>query len=255
MRISVFQTFGTNGMTEQLFNQLIDRVEKVYSPIVQEKGGILKVNRLWTNDTVNASANRKGNTWMLNMYGGLARHQAVTEDAFMLVVCHELGHHIGGAPKYGMGDWAANEGQADYFGTMKCMRRVLAQDDNARFMARRMVDPTVKASCDQMYRDNSERALCARIAMAGRSLATLLGSSSSTVPNFNTPDRSVVKRTYDGHPAAQCRLDTYFQGTLCVRSIVDDVSDTDVKRGVCTISDGYAAGMRPLCWYKPEDGE
>jgi hypothetical protein len=34
------------------------------------------------------------------MFGGLARHELVTDDGFMMVVCHETGHHLGGAPRY-----------------------------------------------------------------------------------------------------------------------------------------------------------
>jgi hypothetical protein len=255
MRISALQMFGVSNITEAKFNSLIDRVVQVYGPIVQQRGGILKVNRLWKDETVNASASRSGKNWILNMYGGLARHQSVTEDGFMLVVCHELGHQIGGAPKYDAGDWAANEGQADYFGAMKCMRRVLTPDDNASLMAPRQIDPAVKTQCDDLYRDNQERALCARVAMAGKSLANLFASTGSHQPNFNTPDKSVVTETYDSHPAAQCRLDTYFQAASCTRSFNDDVSETDAKRGVCIKSDGFKVGMRPLCWYKPEVGE
>lgn len=255
MRISVFQMFGVSNINEAKFNALIDRVISVYGPIVQQKGGNLKVNRRWTDETVNASASRSGSTWILNMYGGLARHQTMTEDGFMLVVCHELGHQIGGAPKYDGGDWAANEGQADYFGAMKCMRRILTPDDNVGFMAQKPVDPAVKTQCDQLFRDDQERALCARVSMAGKSLANLFASTGSRQPNFNTPDKSVVSATNDSHPAAQCRLDTYFQGSLCTRAFNDDVSETDTKRGVCVKSDGFAAGTRPLCWYKPGTGE
>ena len=33
------------------------------------------------------------------MFGGLAGHETITTDAFALVACHELGHHIGGAQR------------------------------------------------------------------------------------------------------------------------------------------------------------
>jgi hypothetical protein len=255
MRISVFQKFGVSGIDEKGFNAIIDRVSQFYAPIIQQKGGILKVNRLWTNDTVNASANRNGKYWELNMYGGLARHEAITEDGFMLVVCHELGHHLGGAPKYSGMNWAANEGQADYFGVLKCMKRVLSVENNIAVMANRPIEPTVKASCDRVFRDDQERALCSRIGMAGKSLADLFASFGGSAPKFETPDKTVVKVTYDAHPKSQCRLDTYFQGTLCPRAFLDDVSETDPTRGVCTKADGFTFGTRPLCWYKPGPNE
>lgn len=247
---------GTNGMTEERFNQIIDRVESVYRPIVESMGKTFTVVRNWDDGTVNAYANQSGNDWYVNMFGGLARHELVTDDGFALVVCHETGHHLGGAPRYNGTDWASNEGQADYFGTLKCMRRVFGGDDNVSIVASMKVDADAKTKCDMVYKSASESALCQRIAMAGKSLAMLLGDlGGNSRVAFNTPDKSVVKRMYDAHPKAQCRLDTYFQGGLCDVDFNIDVSSTDAKVGTCIKSDGHKVGIRPLCWYKPGAGE
>ena len=48
----------------------------------------------------------------------------------------------------------------------------------------------------------------------------------------------------------QCRLDTYFQGSLCDKDVNDEVDNSDAE-GVCTLAQGYTFGTRPLCWYKP----
>lgn len=249
---------ATNGMTEERFNSIISRVEKVYSPIVKTKGGNLQIERKWTDETVNAYAQRTGSTWSVSMFGGLARHQLVTDDGFMLVVCHELGHHLGGAPKKGgwSGAWASNEGQADYFGAMKCIRRVLEKDDNSTIVSKMKVDQDVVEKCSTIYKSENEVALCQRISMAGKSLALLLGDLGGS-PNvaFTTPDKSVVAKTNDNHPAAQCRLDTYYNGILCDKSYDIDVDDKNPVTGVCVKKDGYTYGARPLCWYKPSANE
>jgi hypothetical protein len=249
---------AANDMTEEKFLAAIGRVSSVYAPIVKEKGGELKMNNRWTDATVNASAQRFGKTWQVNMYGGLARHPLVTVDGFMMVVCHELGHHIGGAPKKGgFGSvWASNEGQSDYFAGLKCMRRILENDDNIAVVSKMTVDAEASTRCESTYKSANEVALCKRISMAGKSLAMLLGElGGNSNVNFTTPDRSVVVRTNDNHPAAQCRLDTYFQGTLCDKAISDDVDDRDVIKGTCIKRDGYEFGPRPLCWYKPGSNE
>ena len=245
-----------NTMTEEKFNAIIGRVEAVYSPIVSARGKKLKMNNDWRSTTVNASANQSGDTWHVNMYGGLARHNLTTDDGFMMVVCHELGHHLGGAPKYYGGDWASNEGQSDYFAGLKCMRRVLENDDNIAIVAGMQIDAKATEKCQEAYQSASDIALCQRVAMAGKSLGSLLGSlGGNSNVNFHTPDTKVVKRTNDNHPAAQCRLDTYFAGGLCDKSILDDVSDTDAITGTCIKKDGYTMGVRPLCWYKPGANE
>lgn len=250
---------ASNEMTEQLFLEAVGRVSSVYEPIVKAKGGVLKMNNRWTDATVNASAQRSGNVWQVNMYGGLARHPLVTTDGFMMVVCHELGHHIGGAPKKASifsSSWASNEGQSDYFAGLKCMRRVLENDDNVAIVSKMTVDAEASTKCEAIYKSEKEIALCKRIAMAGKSLAMLLGDlGGNSNVNFTTPDLTKVTRTNDNHPAAQCRLDTYFQGVLCDKAISDDVDDRDAIKGTCVKRDGYESGVRPLCWYKPAAAE
>ena len=115
---------AAGGITQIEFNKVIDDINKIYGPIVKAKGAKLTIQKKWTDGTVNAYASRSGKTWNVAMFGGLARYNIMTPDGFSLVVCHELSHHLGGAPKVGGNDWASNEGQSDYIGTMKCMREV-----------------------------------------------------------------------------------------------------------------------------------
>lgn len=246
---------ATNGMTKERFLEIVKSVSDVYEPIVASKGGKLSMNNRWDDDTVNASAQQMGKTWMVNMYGGLARHPLTTDDGFALVVCHELGHHIGGAPRKGI-SWAANEGQADYFGSMKCLRRVLEKDDNISIVSKMTIDEEATKQCEMVYKNASEVALCQRVAMAGKSLGSLLGSLGGDAKvNFTTPDKAKVSKTFDAHPAAQCRLDTYFNGILCDKSYDQDTDRSDPKIGTCIASEGYTVGPRPLCWYKPSASE
>ena len=243
-----------NDMTEERFNEIIDKVVDVYTPIVKKKRGKLKMKRLWTNNTVNASAQRFFRTWVVNMYGGLARHPDITDDAFLMVVCHEMGHHLGGAPKSSSNPllrWASNEGQSDYWGAMKCFRRSLKDEDSIAVVATLgNVDPLAQASCSAAFNDENEVALCVRSSMAGKSLSKLLGRGRATI--FDTPDPTIVKKTNNAHPNGQCRLDTYFQGSLCEKDIFDEVDNKDPNLGVCSRKDGYENGLRPLCWYKPQ---
>lgn len=256
LRISKFDK-NANSMTEEKFHSIIKRVSDIYAPIIESKGATLDMINNWDDATVNAYAHRDGSVWHVSMFGGLARHNFTTDDGFMLVVCHELGHHIGGAPKYGDGnDWASNEGQADYFGSLKCLRRVLEKDDNISIVSAMTIDAEATKQCEAVYKNASEIALCQRIAMAGKSLGQLLGSlGGSSNVNFNTPDKKTVRRTNDNHPAAQCRLDTYFGGGLCDKSFTEDVSETSPIPGTCIKKDGYKVGARPLCWYKPSSAE
>ncbi len=244
---------GINSISQEQFNSVIDQVEELYTPIVAEYGGKLKVVRKWTDGTVNAYAEQSDNIWSVSMFGGLARHKSITPDGFALVVCHEIGHHIGGAPRYAGDDWASNEGQADYFATLKCLRRIWQSEDNAAAIKNLNVPQHLIESCDKNWTSESDRALCIRGGMAGDSVARLFAalSYSSKPAQFHTPDPKKVTATNDNHPATQCRLDTYFQGALCEVSFNEEIGQEDEVSGVCHGSNGYTSGLRPRCWFKP----
>ncbi len=70
--------------------------------------------------------------------------------------------------------------------------------------------------------------------------------------SFKTPDTAVVNSHFHGHPMPQCRLDTYFQGALCILSELEDVNQNDALVGNCNRIQGETLGVRPLCWFKPE---
>lgn len=243
------------GLTEAQFNAVIDKVETIYAPIVSNMGGTLKIARKWEDATVNANATRVG-VWLVNMYGGLARHQTITEDGFALVLCHEIGHHLGGAPKvsgFSLNRWASNEGQSDYFATLKCLRKTFLNDKNTTIVRKLKAPKSLTEACAKAWPNKDDKAICVRSGMAGASVAALFAAlRSQPEAKFETPDTKVVSSTDDSHPAHQCRLDTYFQGALCEASFNEDVSQKDEVKGTCHGSLGHTTGLRPLCWFKPK---
>lgn len=273
--ISVNDKSIKGGLTEEQFNMAIDRVEAIYAPIISGMGAKLNIDRNWTDGTVNAYASQSGKNWKVAMFGGLARHNTITEDGMSLVVCHEIGHHIGGAPKIGgsssddgggggwwggsanqtntSNNWASNEGQSDYFATLKCLRKTFLNDNNAAIVKSMNVPAMVIEGCKKATKNNADdTALCIRTSMAGKSVSDLF-SALGRLPEtkFDTPDSRVVTRTNDAHPQAQCRLDTYYQGSLCDVGMNEDVSQSNEVTGTCHASNGHKSGLRPLCWLKP----
>src|SRR3990167_7373924 len=111
------------NVDEQTFNEVINEVEQFYKPLIKDLyGADLQIARNWEDPEVNAYAERDGNTWIVQMFGGLARRPEITRDGFQMVVCHEVGHHLGGFPF--VNRWAANDGQSDYFATQSCAKEI-----------------------------------------------------------------------------------------------------------------------------------
>lgn len=244
------------GISEAEFKKVIDDLEVIYVPIAKKMGGNLKINRLWTDATANANASRQGKTWTVNMYGGLARHPAITADGFSLVLCHEIGHQIGGAPKtnalFGLMKWASNEGQSDWWATAKCLRTLFWNDNNIQIVKTLNAPAPLIAGCAKAHPNKEEAAICVRGGMAGASVAGFFAAArNQPASKFETPDTSKVAKTNNAHPATQCRLDTYFQGALCEKAHTEDVSQSDEVKGTCHGFTGQTSGLRPLCWFKP----
>lgn len=242
-------------MSEETFNKVIDGISAIYSPIVQEKGAKLVIVKDWNDATVNAYASRETGTYKVNMFGGLARHPATTEDGLALVVCHEIGHHIGGFPKKPQlwgSSWASNEGQSDYFATTKCLRKYFELSNNsAQAVSRLTVPAPVQEKCFAAYGQSRDHAICVRISLSGQSMGNLFAAlrKQPTNPDFSTPITVPVAATNDNHPDPQCRLDTYFNGALCTVKHTVDLSDKSEKTGACF--DYTKPGARSTCWFKP----
>lgn len=260
--------YEKSNISERSFNDIITKAEKIYAPIIRAHNAKLKIHRLWKDNTVNASAVQTDDLWEVNMYGGLARRPEVTPDGFALVLCHELGHHLGGYVMTSDADmnWASNEGQSDYFATDSCAKELWKDDLEDNALHRATVAPVAKNLCDKNYAAQKDRDLCYRSANAGLSLATLLATlRNSVLPKFETPSREVVQSTDDDHPEAQCRLDTYMAGAVCTlpfdRSVIPGKGLTQggaspeaeafAGQSSCLARDGWVSAQRPRCWFKP----
>ena len=262
---------GSTGIDEQAFNGVLDRVAEAYEPIFAQQGLQLTIIRLWDNSTVNAGAlpnPENPSERLIAMFGGMARHEKMTADGFALVACHEIGHHLGGAPK--KEDfrflWASGEGQSDYFATLKCARKVFGKDNNVALMKDKQLPPLALQKCRQNFSNAEEVALCTRSAVASQVMGDVgmallkeqirvqrpdFDLNSIPAPLHETPDRRAVASTSHDHPLPQCRLDTYFQGALCKANHNTELSNVEAESGACSARQGDVDGLRPLCWYKP----
>ncbi len=233
-----------SGISEEEFNSVLDKLDVIYGSIIKSKGANFKIERKWSNSKVNARAHRAGSSWYITMFGGLARYPEMTVDAFTLVACHELGHHIGGYPRTG---WMSNEGNSDYFATLKCSRKMWADEDSIEKNKNTTIDELAAKKCESQWSHAMDQAVCKRAAMAGKVLGKFLASiAENQWPDFGTPDLNKVKKTYHSHPNAQCRLDTYFLGALCLADHNVDMGEEDPNEGTCSTNQ---VGGRPYCWY------
>jgi hypothetical protein len=102
--------------------------------------------------------------------------------------------------------------------------------------------------------------------LASKSITDLLGSLTGKTVAFNKPNLAQVKKTFNSHPEAQCRLDTYMAGTLCGLTYdQDEIPGKSLGRSNngleaekqsavtnCADPNTYSPKiLRPRCWFKP----
>jgi hypothetical protein len=242
------------GLDEAQFHQVLDAIERVYAPVVAKRSKQLVIERQWADDDQNATPFIGATIMGLTISGGIARARGMTQDGFALVACHELGHLLGGLPQSTPG--MSSEGQADYFATAKCLRRVFESPLARLFSRLPAVDPTAKKACARVFGPGRATEVCIRTAMAALSVSpATVGWGHEPEASFDTPDGFRTMVTDDRHMPRQCRLDTQFQGALCAKPATDDFSETDPVQGACTQSERFTVGLRPRCWYQPSDFE
>ena len=95
---------------------LLDQFRKAFPEITYEL--------LWESGTINSQAWRLGLARNVRVYGGLARHPRITRAGLALMLAHETGHHLGGAPRDPDMPWISWQGQADYWAANVGMRKV-----------------------------------------------------------------------------------------------------------------------------------
>jgi hypothetical protein len=116
---------------------------------------------------------------------------------------------------------------------------------------------SVRIACQNSFADDNQAALCIRTSMGGLALSRLLADlggarTEDEMPFFTTPDISQVDQTNDEHPKAQCRLDTYYNGSLCPVDFKKNTDSVDPLINTCSQEKGDTVGFRPRCWYAPK---
>lgn len=243
------------GISEEQFHAIANRIYAYYEPIVYQLGGDLQIRRYWSSSVVNASAQQRGDDWIVNLYGGLARRPEIDVDGFTLVVCHEIGHHLAGFPQ--VSSWAANEGNSDYFATQSCAKSMWQKEVERNRLAANKVNPIAKSLCETVHNSDDDKALCFRLMnasfSAGRLLA-LLGGDQEVI-SWETPDLSEVEQTDFGYPNGQCRFDTLISGSLCeLRYNHKQIpwNESELMEQSChQVNTLEVTKLRPRCWFHP----
>jgi hypothetical protein len=152
----------------------------------------LQLEAKWESPYFGAGVALYENRFRLMILGGTVRLKEMTVDAYAAVICHELGHILGGAPyqTIPLSDWASSEGQSDYFASTVCLPRYYAAQ---------------KLAAQQILE---------KIEIAGFEMMNVFNKvEGGDLERFKI-DTSVVKETLNNnYPSLQCRYENFRNST------------------------------------------
>lgn len=200
----------------------------IYGPIVKDQSGLNLIIDLdgETKNYFGGMSTDESNMYV-HMGSEFDREIGVTPDFYVFILCHEVGHLLGGLPKKitrGKGAQFSSEGQSDYYAASVCMKKIF--QENIPIYTPQIVTKKVEELC----RETDDFAICIRIANAGREFFEYLKvmyseyGSVFITPDMDTPEAAGLSATYE-YPSFQCRLDTLIAGAT--------------------------NQARPSCWYRP----
>ncbi len=135
------------------------------------------------NPKVNAETLKQGNQLTIEVLGGMLRHREMNQNVMLLLLCHEIGHFLGGPPLKSRNGWSSVEGQADYYSTAICIK-------NFNLGQTEFYDAVLGLT--KIY----------------------AGASREGMSSLEGSDPTIVERINYGYPSVQCRLDTLLAGWM-----------------------------------------
>lgn len=245
------------SITQDEFNRIVDQVHEIYKDNSLYSGKDLVIEKHWhhqqgTGLIVDSSIRLPPDKIpKIIITGTVAVAKEIDADAFALLLCHEFGHHLGGAPKFTsrLQSWSTIEGQADYWAASKCLKKYmqLDKDSNLQIVSNMNIPLSIQEKCGNSYEDKIDKLICNRVAMAGVKVGKYFsGRNNSKIDiDFSAPS---VSETLTGFRLDkyrdQCRIETFLAGAYCNQ-------DVDKNNQFCTTGDG----ARPSCWYHPVNEE
>lgn len=177
-------------------------------------GKKLTIDFNWSAGNVNAYAglDLEDNPF-IKVTAGMAGHRYLTNDGLALILCHEIGHFLGGDPKKlrgnsGKRSWSSAEGQADFYATSDCLSKILFSNKALN------TDDEVSQDVMNQVREICKTSICERLALASYSVAKVYADVKRYRYELSLvkPSYYEVYRTNLAHPDPQCRLDTLVAG-------------------------------------------
>lgn len=165
------------------------KIMSLFSAELNKTGYPLILDAQWESPYFGGGMVFYENRFRMMLLGGTVRTKQMTLDAYAAIVCHELGHVIGGLPLQTIpgAEWSSSEGQSDFFAASVCLPRYFK-------------------SLGLTYAQIS-----ARVEKTGFEMVTALNifDDSEVVKRFEKDNSTVSETLINNYPTYQCRYENF----------------------------------------------
>ena len=253
----VFLLISTASFAQSWKEQIINNAKAIYAPLSITTFNKPLYFKISESQTIGGSAHHEVDHLAIVLDKGLFQTSRLTPDGLRMLICHELGHLFGGAPRRNVPpEWdgpsahdglslMTSEGQADYYASLVCFKKLLALEapDSPRPDYQR-VGIRLKHKCEiEAGFKNNELQMCLRAGLAGEDFLKLTFEFPISCEKFD--DSIAPGLIRDFYPDRQCRLDTILNGALCSEKQVLVLDFDQMENNGC--DQEYA--KRPACWF------
>lgn len=197
-------------VTVEQYRSLIAEFQMKYiMPVYKVTGKALLIPQEWDSPYFAGFSIDRGNYMQVSLWGGTARAHGANLVILAGILCHEVGHIIGGAPHQTIpgAEWSSSEGQSDFFAARECLPEFLKNHPEL-----------IPAPDEEALNKCDGNSLCARTVSVGLQLVRFLqkyDSQKSADVSLRAQAPAVKETLVNAYPSAQCRLDTYVKGAQC----------------------------------------
>ena len=161
----------------------------LFSKEISKTGYPIQLDAQWESPYFGGGVIFYEGQFKIMLLGGTVRTQQMTLDAYAAIVCHEIGHIIGGTPFQTItgAEWSSSEGQSDFFAASVCLPRYFN---------------SMGVATDKILE---------RVEKAGFEMVTALNifDPSIKVLRFIKDESIVLETLINNYPSYQCRYENF----------------------------------------------
>jgi hypothetical protein len=252
--IFIDSNIETENLKKEDIDLTINQIKLEFQKEFKLKNQNLIISNDWDDPMVNALAYQNLPNAHIDFMGGMAKHKLMTKRAMRNILCHELGHHLGGNPFKTVEEasWMSAEAQSDYYATYECLRRINQVVD----ISPNSLPPFLRQKCNERFSTDKERNVCIESIIGAKEMTSLFyailsenpySNSFIVEPRLDKRESFAIQNTLtDDYPNLQCRLDTMIEGALC------DETCKKMQLQPNLVIAPYS-GFRPSCWFNQND--